>query len=183
MNDPRVIAAIITLIGVIISIAISFFINYRSHKLDEKELYKSIERDYALELLKKRLEYYPKLNFELSSFHKEIHLKNELSRDLILSFFDKTNNLNSTYSIFFSTETVAEYYKLWTCLIKLLSNTQEGELISKQSGLNDLKKYMQCVEIALKKDIGVFIVDFQDGERSKKLEQSYKGIQKQLKDT
>ena len=50
------------------------------------------------------------------------------------------------------------------------------QIIEDSNELRELKKAIQKVEISLKKDLGVYIVEFNDGERKMKLNPDYRDI-------
>ena len=57
----EVIAASIALIGVIVSVLISFFTSRRQANIEVEKLRTEIHQDFSLRLFEKRLEHYPDL--------------------------------------------------------------------------------------------------------------------------
>ena len=173
----EIITSIIAFIGVLISVVIAFFSAKRTIRLETNKTNKSIEQDYAKQILQKRLDVYPKIYFELSEFMTLIFNHNPTLEEL-KTFNEKQNTLYSNYGVFLSAETADLHYRLCRYLIDIINKIKAkgNSEIKSEERKNALRRNIQKVEIGLKKDLGIFIVEFQDGNRTNKIDENYKSL-------
>jgi len=174
--DNTVLTAIIAFTGVIISTIITMIINNRNNRINIGKAYKDVEQDYARELIKKRIEVYPLMYEELSTFIKIIQVRNKITFQDLDVFFDKFSILISKISIFYSSETGSTSYGLWKFIKSKVASLSEGQVIENHEELREMRKEIQKLEICLKKDLGVYIVEFNDGEKKVRLTPNYSEI-------
>jgi biopolymer transport protein ExbD len=102
MELPKeVIAAIIALVGVMLSIFISFVTSRRAIKLELRKLRLQAQQTYESKLLEIRLTVYPEAYSYLSSFIKEAQ-RNGLSRIAVETLLSKLDEWDSKNSLFLS---------------------------------------------------------------------------------
>ena len=178
----EIVTSIIAFLGVLLSVIIAHLSTKRTIRLEVDKTNKSIEQDYAKQILEKRLNVYPKIYFELSEFMTLIFDHNPTVNEL-KQFVDNQNSLYSNYGVFLSAETADLHYRLCRYVIDIISKIEAkgNSEIKSEDRKNALRSNIQKVEIGLKKDLGIFIVEFQDGKRTEKIEKNYNSL-KQLVD-
>lgn len=173
----EIITSFIAISGVLISVLIAHFSTKRTISLEIDKTNKSIEQDYAKQILEKRLNVYPKIFFELSEFMTIIFEHTPTVQEL-KEFSCKQNILYSNYGVFLSAETADLHYSLCEYVNDIVDKIERKP----EERKNILKENIQKVEIGLKKDLGIFIVEFQDGKRTKKILESYKSLKQLIND-
>lgn len=129
----ELLSPIVALAGVIISILASAFVSSRQSKLEVKKLRTGLQMTYVSKLIDKRLEAYPALFKPISEF--EENLKNGIRRK---SSADK--------------------------LLKMMlaSKVEFDEHVSTKENRDSIVLQIREFEIALKQDLGVYVIDFPD---------------------
>ena len=69
--NKEFIAPVLALVGVIISVLISFFVARKQVNVLTKEIHSTIRLTYATLLIEERIKRYPEIYFKLSEFLKE----------------------------------------------------------------------------------------------------------------
>lgn len=153
--------AIISFVGVILSITFSIISVRRSLKIEQSKIDKDIELLYIQEINKRRLQIYPKIYQEISIFLKVIVL-NEINENSLLSHFNNLYSLNTQYSLFFSYETGNFFSELLKLYFK---KDKEQEFIPTKENMDYLVIGLSNLKISLKKEIGVYLIEFRDPQR------------------
>jgi len=168
--DTNIISGTIAFVGVLISILVTLYINSNRAKVEDKRFYQNIEQNYLNVLLKKRIDEYWKLYEILSDFIKTIQTNKKVKQSELNEFFQKTNKENSKIALFFSVETSDAYYHFWKYILDLVNQSHD---IDDPKEIEELRQEIQRIEIQLKKDIGIYLIDFEDGKKQKQLPSSY----------
>ena len=173
----EIITSIIAVSGVVLSIILTFYSTKRQLKAEIKKVHTAIEQDYLRIILAKRVEIYPKIYFELHEFMRLI-FDNPPTVDELKKFDETLSELNSKYAVFLGVRTADIYYKLrryiYSIILKMEDKGQSK--VESQDRMNALRKNIQKLEIGLKKDLGIFLVEFQDGERKLKINEEWLGL-------
>ena len=152
----EILVALIALIGVLVSVAISLFSSMRLTNTELQKLRQEIQKTYSGKLLDKRLEVYPDLYYLLSDFAKKALFGTVVKRDLE-KLLDQTNKWNSRHSILFSGQTNKVSYHFRKTLTEL---AQQGA--DSPEALHSFIDMLSEFELALKSDLGIYVVEFAD---------------------
>jgi len=155
----ELVTSLIALGGVLLSVVVSLITNSRQTANELTKLRTEIQQSYAGKLLEKRLEVYPQTYLLLSEFGKKLELGAFTKRDLEL-LYKKLNELDSTASILFSGHTGNIAFHLRRFLTELLKLTIDE--IKKPEKIKEIKKRIGEFELALKSDLGIYVVEFAD---------------------
>jgi len=169
--DPREVSAIIALVGVALSVIISYMSNKQliESKIRELEL-QTIQQNSAL-LQQKRLDYFPDVYFVLSHMVKKIRKDrvsgkvNLTTKETLKDFLSEYEKINSKYGLLFSSQSSIVSGKLRSYLYDLDSKQEDINL----ENLKDLTGLIAKLEVSLKQDVGVYIEEFQDLKIGKNL--------------
>lgn len=158
--SQEIVIALISLGGVALSVIISFLTSLRLTKTELEKLRSEIKRTYADRLLSKRLETYPSLYYLTSNFLKEIQygsVNSSLLEDLHVQLME----WDSKNAIFLSSYASRKLYSFRKRLVTEL-NQLTDENLKNPDFLNALRDQLENLEIALRNDIGVYVVEFSD---------------------
>lgn len=177
----EIITAIIAVLGVLISVFISFISTKTQLNTENKKINKSTEQEYLKLIIAKRIEIYPIIYFEL---HEFMRLSYEHYPTLIeLKKFENTlSDLNSKYAVFLGVKTADNFYKLRRYITDIsikIKNAKELQIKSEDRN-NALRKNIQKVEISLKIDLGIFALEFKDVENNIIKKDDYAEIKENL---
>lgn len=154
--DTTVIVALFTLAGVGLSILGSYFVTRKTLDLEAKKLRNQNLEIYSEELLKKRLEIYPKIYYCLSSFVKNIENRN-VSKEILHKLNAEFSQMDSEYAIFFEPPTIDACIKFRQTLNELTDLSEEGlsRALSSPPEVESLLELLGDFEVKLKKELGV----------------------------
>lgn len=182
--DPRISTSLIALFGVFVSV----FVTYLSSRALLKSKIRELETETLLQnsdrLIQKRLEVYPLLYYILSDMLKKIKkdlLKGQaelINKDLINSFFEEYEELNSKFGIFFSTQS-GLYSSMLRNYLFLLLNKDD---VLNTNVLKELKSLIGDLEFSLKQEIGVYIDELQSSNTGRNLKK-YSDVNNKSVDT
>jgi hypothetical protein len=169
----EIIVAFISFIGVLISITISYFISKRSLKVEKEKINRQINQDYTIPLLQKRIEVYPEIYFKLSDFASITYERTPTIEELELLAIE-LRQLAAKYAIFLSAQTENAFHNFRKFLNDVIKKIKIEKKLRKTS-----RDYIQRIEIGLKRDLGIFIVEFDD-IKGTIIKESYRGIKNVL---
>lgn len=173
----EVIAASIALIGVIISVLISFFTSRRQANIEVEKLCTEIHQDFSLRLFEKRLEHYPDLYQYLSEFKKVIQYE-EVTQERMVGFFKKKQEWDSRHSILFGSDTGKLLYHFRKEIFDLTRRSNQDI----QAYFNDLEtrhlfiQKMAQLELSLKSELGIYSYNSPTDVRESKRFRSYQEV-------
>jgi hypothetical protein len=161
--SSEILAALIALVGVVVSVIVSLFINVRQTNAELQKLRSEIQQTYADKLLDKRLEVYPDMYFILSDFMKNIE-DGIVTKTDVNELHQQTRDWNSRYSVFFSGDTGGISYRFRQMLSELIKMTDEEyrRKFEDPEALRELRHRVGEFELALKSDLGIYVVEFSD---------------------
>lgn len=173
----EVIAASIALIGVIISVLISFFTSRRQANIEVEKLRTEIHQDFSLRLFEKRLEHYPDLYQYLSEFKKVIQYE-EVTQERMVGFFKKLQEWDSRHSILFGSDTGKLLYHFRKEVFDLTRRSNQDI----QAYFNDSEtrhlfiQKMAQLELSLKSELGIYSYNSPTDVRESKRFRSYQEV-------
>ena len=183
--ENAVVVSLFPLLGIIISVTLSFIISKYQIKM---ELIR-IHSEYNRQLYSKRLEAYPEI-FELVSGFIKIIERKEISIEKLLEFYEKYSKLDSKSSLLFSYTTLSSK-QLMEKIGKILI-CKETHVFSAED-LVDLLEKLRKVETTMKFELGIYVYtnpttitkNFDIPERKKKalydiMQEYLKGNTKQI---
>jgi hypothetical protein len=153
----EVIGAVIALLGVIISVGISYFTSQRQANVEIEKLRTELHQAFSVKLFEKRLENYPDLYQFLSDFKKAIDYE-DITAERVCDLFDNIQKWDSKYSILFGSRPG----KLLYAFRKELYNLTKLEIqalrayFSDNTTRRDFIQRMVQIELALKTELGVY---------------------------
>ena len=159
----EIIVALITLAGIVLSIITSLIVSLRVSSIELQKLRAEIQQTYADKLLENRLEVYPSLYEPLSNFVKVIRF-GSISKSSFEQLRTQMEDLNSKHSVLFSGRTGVIFHKFLMMLAEL-SEIPEDALQKKYASDEEKRELRHCigeVELALKNDLGIYVVEFAD---------------------
>lgn len=160
--SSELITSLSTLVGVIVSVLVSLWINSRQTANELTKLRTEIQQSYADRLLEKRLEVYPQTYAALSDFSKKLEL-GKVSRVEFQELRDRVADLDSFSAILFSGHTGNAAFFFRQFMNKVLAS--HDSIFDDQETLANVKKIISEFELSLKSDLGVYVVDFADPEK------------------
>lgn len=161
----QIIAGGIALIGVVVSVVVSIWTSNKNIKTEITKINKQIEQGFAQKLIEARLQVYPKIYKTVNSLIKIIEVKIP-EREVVEKFYEEFVDHISNHAILFGGETDNMSYDIRKAVYKILH--QDNELTNVETW-KSIRFMLQGFEIALKTDIGVYVVDFKDAERKLKI--------------
>ena len=161
--STEIIVALIALFGVVISVVISLYTSMKQTKVELQKLRSEIQETYAGKLLEKRIEIYPDMYFLLSDFGKKIQY-GLVSKSDVTELLGRIDDWDSKKSLFFSAITNSVSYHFRKTLVQITKMTDEEfqkEFASEETR-RDLRHKAGTFELALKSDLGIYVVEFSD---------------------
>ncbi len=172
-----IIPALIALVGVIISVTVSFITAIHRSRLEIQKFRTEIQQHYVGKLFEKRLEVYPELFTAMSSTVQQINFLT-ISAAQIKDLFMKAQEWEANNTIFLSAFSQQVSYKLVRMLHEWSEMSDEQLVIKlRDSGQKaELKKHLQEMELALKNDLGIYALDSPSTITDFKAPTSYKEV-------
>jgi hypothetical protein len=155
------ISGVIAFLGVLISVIVSFWTSNRNIKTELKKINTQIEQNFAQKLIEARLLVYPNIYKTVNSFIKIIETRTP-EKEIVERFYEDFINHISESALLFGGETDNMSYDIRKAIYKVIQNEDE---LKRDEIWKSIRFLLQGFEIALKKDIGVYVVDFSDAER------------------
>lgn len=148
----EVIVALVTLGGVMASVAVSYLLNQRQMHAQLDNLRYQVEQGFTEKLYEKRLEAYPLLYTIISGFAKQ-GLAGPISKKALDEFGEALNAWDSHYAIFCSAFTSYQMLNLRRAIRRF---ERAGQGISKTKMGKEITPLLFEVELAMKTELGVF---------------------------
>lgn len=155
------ISGIIAFLGVLISVIVSFWTSNRNIRTELKKINIQIEQNFAQKLIEARLVVYPKIYKTVNSFIKIIEIRTP-KKEVVEKFYEEFVNHISESALLFGGETDNMSYDIRKAIYKVMQDENE---LNRDETWKSIRFLLQGFEIALKKDIGVYVVDFSDAEK------------------
>jgi hypothetical protein len=172
--DTAVISSIIALTGVVISVFITYVTTRLTIRSEINKIETSIIQNYSLKILEERNKRYPEIYFELSHFSKLLYSytldigREKVDINAFQVFVNNMDEINSKHSVFFSSATGSVSHRLrmscYSILNEVIIKKQEFDKTLKTFNIETLLEQIANLEISLKKDLGIFIIEFQDAQ-------------------
>ena len=154
--------ALIALGGMVISVLASLFISMRQTSAELSKMRTEIRQTYADKLLEKRIEIYPGLYKLLSEFTKEIKEARKISRARLAELETQITDWDVSNAVFLSGKAFELSYRFRKLVIELMN--QSTEEFDDSAILLDLRGKADGVKLALKEDLGIFVVEFPEAD-------------------
>jgi hypothetical protein len=163
----ELISAIIAFIGVIVSVVFSLYISIKQTNAELQKLRAEIRQDYANKLLEKRVEIYPDLYARLSTFTKSVRSNRNVSKKMIKDVFEQVSEWDVKFAVFLSGNTNELLYRFRNKLSGLLSMAEADirKEFDAPEAIGELIRAADEVKLALKTDLGIFVVEFPDKDK------------------
>jgi hypothetical protein len=161
-----IITAVIAFIGVVTSVVASLVVSIRQTDIEVQKLRTEIQQTYTGKLLEKRLEVYPALYRLLSDFDKTIRLdivSQSTIEDLRKQIF-AWDSENALIMSGYAGRMLYEFRRILIDLAQLPDAVLQSRFSSPEEKWNMLQEVGK-VELALKSDIGIYVVEFSDDEK------------------
>ena len=159
--SPDVIASIITLIGVIVTVYISFRATRRQLGLELQKMKQENKLAYTNHLLEKRVDKYPLLYGIISSYQNQIRSEG-INLDNLKKLYEDLMNWDVENAIYTSSKMKFVLFDLFKVLrVVIYKKSQKTEI----SYRKDIIEKLSRLELAMKSDLGVFLVEFPGTER------------------
>jgi hypothetical protein len=163
----EIVVALIALAGAILSVVASLLASMRLTGVELQKLRAEIQQSYAGKLMEKRLNVYPTLYAPLSNFIKVIRFES-LSKSKFEQLRTQMQALDTEHSVFFSGDTGVVFHKFLMMLAEL--SEMPDEMIQQKYAAEEEKRVLRHriseVEIALKNDLGIYVVEFADPQKT-----------------
>lgn len=172
---PEVQAEWVALIGVVLSVIASLFVSRWQTKTEILKLRSELEQIYAEDILKKRLEIYPGLYSALAGVVRLIEF-NEFSRSDLVELQSQMEDWVENNGLLMSGNTGLTFHLFRLKLRKLLKieNEEFREQAKNVAFLREVRNSIQEMELALKTDLGIYVVEFPEENQKFK---SYREIE------
>ena len=174
----EVIAASIALIGVIVSVLISFLTSRRQANIEVEKLRTEIHQDFSLRLFEKRLEHYPDLYQYLSEFKKVIQYE-EVTQERMIDLFKKLQEWDSRHSILFGSDTgklLYHFRKEVFDLTRISSQDIQAYFFNDSETRHLFIQKMAQLELSLKSELGIYTYNSPTDVREAKRFRSYQEV-------
>lgn len=159
----EILVALIAFAGVLASVAASLVTSMRLTNAELQKLRTEIQQTYADKLLEKRLDVYPSLYALLSDFVKKIQ-SNTMSKSVLEELRTQIEEWDSKHAVLFSGRAGIICYRFRKMLAELMQKPDE-ELqkdLASVDFLRELRYKTGELELALKGDLGIYVVEFSD---------------------
>ena len=159
--SPEIVAAVITLLGVVVTVYISFRASSKQLSMELQKIRQENKLAYTQQLLSKRMERYPDLYAIISHFQNSIradgfNLKN------ITALYNQLQDWEVDNSVFISSKMQFDLFDLLKILRTVIHKKNKNiDRTYKQSIVHTLS----TLELRMKSDIGVFIDEFPELEK------------------
>ncbi len=153
----QIVTALIALIGVLVSVLVSYLTSSQKTNSEIEKLRKEILQDFNVKLFEKRLEVYPELHSYLSQLIKVIQF-GTISQETFKEIFEKIQIWDSKNSILFSGTTGLISYELRLKIANILkkNNAELTKEFTSLESKTELRHEIQKLELALKSELGIY---------------------------
>lgn len=157
MNQPQIITAIIALIGVIISIVISYITSSKNVKVELRKHQEQIMQEFGQRLFEKRIECYPKLYSIVCRYARDLK-ENRMNISLLKEYYNETSDWDVNNSIYMSAKTQYIFHQFRIELLNI-SKLAEEDFKATYKNIEEQKKLRGTsnkVELALKNELRIY---------------------------
>lgn len=163
----ELLSSLIALAGVLVSILVSAFVGSRQSKIEVKKLRTDLQLTYVSKLIDKRLEAYPALFKPISEFERVLKYgtRQKSAADKLLKALLVWD---ASQVLFMSSNAIRKYVNLRKLIRTLcaMSKAEFDNYVSIEENRKAIVRQIREMEIALKQDLGVYIIDFPDVDKS-----------------
>ncbi len=161
-EDPKTIAAVIALVGVLVSITSSFFVARFAAKNERERIKQQLHNVYSERIVTERINSYPQLYDLVSSFLKTVYDGSFVEEGSIFQLKDSVRKWDGKHAMFMGSQTQHDMYLFRKALDSFCDSFDESNREYAMNDLEELWKSMTRLELSLKADVGVFILDEYD---------------------
>lgn len=163
-EDPRIIAAAIAFAGVLISVTSSFFISRLVASGERQNIKQQLHNTYSEKIVSERIRSYPELYNLVSTFLKQVYDGSFKETGRISDLKEAVRKWDGENAIFMSSQTQHDMYSFRAALDDFSVAFDEVTGEYEMADLNYFWQTMTRLELSLKADIGVFVLDEYDGK-------------------
>ena len=149
-------ATIITGLGVILTVIVSSYFNWKNINKELRQMKQENQLTYATQLLEKRHEFYPILYQIIISFINSIRAR-DIQRDNLIDLYKSLTDWDQNHSIYLSAKSQFRFFQLLKTIRTVVNEGSDRPAWSERS---KILENIRSTELALKSDLGVFIVEF-----------------------
>jgi hypothetical protein len=160
----EIIVAFIALGGVIISVLASLYTSMKQTNAEISKLRTEIQQTYTHKLLEKRIEVYPSLYKLLSVFTKSIVAEQTTSLSQLQELLEEMSVWDVNNAVFLSGKAFELSYR-FRARVSHLRSMPANDWDTKEL-LSDLRRKADDIKLALKEDLGIFVVEFPDEQKT-----------------
>ena len=161
MSD-EIIVAFIVFGGVLISVLASLYTSMRQTNSELRKIRAEIQQTYTDKLLEKRIEVYPDLYKLLSMFTKSIVSTQMVSMSTLKELQTAVSDWDANNAIFLSGKAFELSYRFRKRVAELIKDS-DLEIDSLEL-LTDLRSKADGIKLALKEDLGIFVIEFPEDD-------------------
>lgn len=166
LEDPRTIAAIIALLGVFLSVTSSVLVTRLTAKTEREKIKQQLHNTYAEKIISKRMESYPILFDLISTFVKQVYDGTFKESGRVKKLSEAVRRWDGQHAIFMSSQTQRDMYLFRKEIDSFCTSFEDTSGEYELTELEDLWKALVRLELSLKTDIGVFVLDKYDGKET-----------------
>lgn len=155
--EPRVLAAVIALIGVLLSLFISYITSLRNVKVELKKHQDQILQGFGQKLFEKRIDCYPKLYAIVARYVRDAR-EDRINVDSLKSFYNEIVDWDVNNSIYMSAKTHYLFHKFRLHLVNMLKKPEQEIVNQYKDNQNKkaLKEKGEMLELYLKHELGIY---------------------------
>lgn len=157
-DDKEVVAALISLAGVIISVVIAYIASARQTNIEIRKLRREILQEFNVRLFDKRFDAYTELYTYLSAFTKVLQFGGQITKTAICELYDQVQKWDTKHALLFSARTGIINYEFRVMLYQLSQKSEQELAIeySAEDALYQLRQKIGQFELALKDELGIY---------------------------
>lgn len=152
----EILATIITGGGVILTILVSSFFNWKRVNVELNQLKQQNQLTYATQLLEKRHEHYPRLYNVIIAYINGIRAK-DIKNENLIALHKKLTAWDQDYSILLSAKSQFSLFRLLKSIRTVVNSKNKTPTRTERK---EIMESIRRMELALKSDLGVFMVEF-----------------------
>ena len=166
LDDPRTVAAAIAFVGVLISVVSSIAVSKIAAINDRNKIKQELHNSYSDKILSERIRTYPELYDIISTLAKNIYDGSFKETGHLSRVREAIRNWDGKNAIFMSGQTQHDMWRFRTTFDDFTADFDKVDEESQMQNLEEVWSSLVRLEISLKSDIGIFVLDEYDGKET-----------------